>query len=111
MNGCHYFITNILQHFHALGVVKILVVIGALAVMLLGVIKIFLNLKDQETGFGPNSLRALGIVLFIPTLIIIPVIVTDFHTDTLAALLGTVAGYILSKGKEDDADKKNKTKK
>ena len=52
--------------------------------------------------FGPGSLRAVAMVLFIPTLVIIPLIVPQFQTETLAALLGTVAGYVLSKTDNKD---------
>lgn len=54
------------------------------------------RLKAKDQGFGPNSLKALGIVLFLPVLVIVSVIVPDFRSETLAALLGTVAGYVLS---------------
>lgn len=54
------------------------------------------RLKAKDQGFGPNSLKALGIVLFLPALVIVSVIVPDFRSETLAALLGTVAGYALS---------------
>ena len=54
----------------------------------------------MEKGFGPSSLKALGIVLFIPTLLIMAVH-GQFHSETLAALLGTVAGYVLSHSKSD----------
>jgi hydrogenase-4 membrane subunit HyfE len=74
--------------------------IGAFAVMFVGLRIVFSRLKAKNQGFGPNSLRALGIVLFLPALLIVPVIVPQFRTETLAALLGTVAGYILSKSSD-----------
>lgn len=88
------------------GLVSLVAVFGAFAAMLVGVCFIFSRLKQQ--GFGYNSLKALGLVLFIPTLIIVGAL-KDFKTETLAALLGTVAGYVLSSPKADgnkaDGDK------
>ena len=70
-------------------------VLGILVTMLIGVYWVFKTLNLRKQGFGPNSLKALGIVLFIPSLVLLALL-TDFKTETLAALLGTVAGYVLS---------------
>lgn len=77
-------------------------VIGAASVMLYGLHKIFERLAAKQQGFGPNTLKAIGVILFLPTLLILAVL-TDFKTETLAALLGTVAGYVLSNSKSDDS--------
>lgn len=82
--------------------IKLLAVIGALTAMMIGLFLIFSRLKAKQQGFGPNSLRAIGVVLFVPTLLILA-IVTEFKTETLAALLGAVAGYVLSNSKPDDS--------
>ena len=79
----------------------IVAVFGAIAAMLFGLWGVFARLKAKDQGFGPNSLKAIGVVLFVPTLLILA-IVTDFNTATLAALLGTVAGYVLSISKPED---------
>jgi hypothetical protein len=71
--------------------------------MLGGIWLVFARLKQKDQDFGPNSLKALGLVLFIPALLMISVTVASFQTETLAALLGTVAGYVLSHSKSDDA--------
>jgi len=60
------------------------------------------RLEERHQGFGPKSLKALGLVLFIPALLIISVVVPSFNADALAALLGTVAGYVLSQNRSDD---------
>lgn len=70
--------------------------------MLVGIWLVFARLKAKNQGFGPNSLRSLGMVLFIPSLILLPLIVPDFGKETLAALLGTVAGYVLSQSRDSD---------
>ncbi len=76
--------------------IKLIAVSGAVAAMLGGMWFTFERLKEKEQGFGPNSLKAIGIVIFIPSLVIIGIVVLNFQTETLAALLGTVAGYVLS---------------
>ncbi len=80
---------------------KLIAVLGAVVIILVGLALVFARLKAKEQGFGPNSLRAIGIVIFVPVLLILA-IVTEFKTETLAALLGTVAGYVLSNSKPDD---------
>lgn len=74
---------------------KIALVVGCVIVMLFGIGYVHGRLKEKEQGYGPNSLKALGMVLFIPTFLIIAVCL-EFETETIAALLGTVAGYVLS---------------
>lgn len=80
---------------------KVAAVVGAVLVMLYGLHKIFQRLTEKQQGFGPNSLKAIGVILFLPTLLILAVL-TDFKTETLAALLGTVAGYVLSNSESKD---------
>ena len=79
---------------------KVAAVAGTVIVMLYGLNRVYCRLKAMNQGFGPNSLRAIGIVMFLPTLLILALL-TDFKTETLAALLGTVAGYVLSNSKPD----------
>jgi hypothetical protein len=60
------------------------------------------RLEAKQQGFGPKSLKALGLVLFIPTLLVISVVVPNLNAEALAALLGTVAGYVLSQNRSED---------
>ncbi len=76
-------------------------VAGSVIVMIYGLKKIFERLEAKQQGFGPNTLKAIGVVLFLPTLLILAVL-TGFKTETLAALLGTVAGYVLSNSKPEE---------
>lgn len=76
-------------------------VAGSVIVMLYGLKKIFERLKEKQQGFGPNTLKAIGVVLFLPVLLILAVL-TEFKVETLAALLGTVAGYVLSNSKPEE---------
>ena len=84
------------------GVLSLVIAVGAVLAMLGGMFFVFVRLKQRDQGFGPNSLKALGLVLFIPTLLMVAVQKDGFQTETLAALLGTVAGYVLSHSKDDD---------
>lgn len=77
----------------------LILVVGALAVMFTGIHKIFQRLKEKDQGFGDNSLKAIGVVLLIPTILIMSV-TADFDKSTIAALLGTISGYILSRDRE-----------
>ena len=83
-----------------LSIAKAFAVVGSVAIMFYGTNRIYARLKQQGQGFGANSTKALGMMLFIPTIIILSIL-TDFRTETLAALLGTVAGYVLSSSKQD----------
>ena len=83
-------------------VLRFLAVLGACVGMVIGLKIVHERLKSKSQGFGPNSIKTLGIVLFLPTLILVGVVVPSFNGETLSALLGTVAGYVLSQSKPDD---------
>jgi hypothetical protein len=89
--------------FLAVSPLRLTAAIGGVLAMLGGLWSVFARLKAKNQGFGPNSLKALGLVLFVPTLLVIAVAVPEFNTQTLAALLGTVAGYVLSHSKPEDS--------
>lgn len=74
---------------------------AGLLAMLYGLYIVYQRLTAKNQGFGPNSVKAIGVVLFVPTLLILA-ITTNFQTETLAALLGTVAGYVLSNSKPEE---------
>ena len=84
-------------------ILSLVVAIGAALAMLFGLWLVFERLKAKDQGFGPSSLKAIGLVLFIPTLLMVAVAVDGFQSETIAALLGTVAGYVLSHSKADDS--------
>lgn len=79
-----------------------LAVIGAILVMIIGMFLVNNRLKGKNQGYGPNALKALGVVLFLP-LIVVLAILSDFKPETLSVLLGTVAGYVLS-GSENNSN-------
>jgi hypothetical protein len=64
---------------------------------------VFASVRRSDQGLSTNALKALGLVLFLPTLTFISIQREDFQSDALAALLGTVAGYVLSRSKGTDA--------
>jgi uncharacterized membrane protein YhaH (DUF805 family) len=70
-------------------------VLGVVLVMIVGMALVFRRLRQRNETFGANSIKALGLVLFLPSLMLLA-LVADFETETLAALLGVVAGYVLS---------------
>jgi uncharacterized membrane protein len=74
---------------------------GAVFVMIYGLYIIHQRITAKDQGFGPNTLKVVGVVLFIPTILILA-LVTSFQSETLAALLGTVAGYVLSNNSKND---------
>jgi hypothetical protein len=81
-------------------IIKLVAVIGCLVAMIYGARGVFLRLKEKNQGFAPNSLQALAIVFFLPIIVIVT-LVSDSNFEALAALLGTVAGYVLSSHKRD----------
>lgn len=76
-------------------------VIGAILSMLYGLNIVYKRVKAKGQGIGPNSLKAIGVVLFIPVILILALL-TELKAELLAALLGTIAGYVLSNSKSDD---------
>ena len=85
-------------------IAQLIGVVGAVVAMIYGLYIINQRIKAKNQGFGPNALKIVGVVLFIPTILILA-LVTNFQSETLAALLGTVAGYVLSNNnKNDDSD-------
>ncbi|GAA3935646.1 ComEC/Rec2 family competence protein [Litoribacillus peritrichatus] len=80
--------------------IHFLAISGAVVAMLMGIILTFYRLHVLEQNFSANSIKALGVLVFLPSLVIFAVL-TNFGSETLAALLGTVAGYVLSSSERD----------
>ena len=62
--------------------IKLIAVVGAVVAMLYGLYEVFARLKAKGQGFGPGALKAVGLVLFVPSLVILA-LATDFKTETL----------------------------
>ena len=60
-------------------ILKIVAVAGALLIALYGINRIDARMKAMNQGFGPNTLRALGLVIFLPALVVLAV-VTDLRS-------------------------------
>ena len=80
---------------------KLAAIVFAIVGMLYGAWGVFGRLKQKNTGFGPSSLQALAITFFLPTIVIVAV-VAELDKQAMAALLGTIAGYVLSSPKKND---------
>ena len=72
-------------------------ILGSIAMFICGLAFVFWTLKRRDRGFGEETNRALGIVLFLPVLFF-AIGYKDFPGEAIAALLGTLAGYIFSSG-------------
>lgn len=92
--------TSMTFELHA-STLQAIALIGAIIAMLYGLNIVYKRLKAKGQGFGSNSLKALGVVIFVPMLAILAT-TSNFQNETLAALLGTVAGYVLSSSKPDE---------
>lgn len=81
-------------------ILKLVAIVGCLIAILYGARGVFNRLKEKSQGFAPNSLQALAIVFFLPVVVIVT-LVAGLDSQALAALLGTIAGYVLSSPKRD----------
>lgn len=81
-------------------ITKIIAVLGAIVAMIYTLHLIFWRLKEVRQGFGPNTTKVIGMALFLPILFMLALL-TSFQIETLAALLGTIAGYVLSQSKPE----------
>jgi hypothetical protein len=79
---------------------KLVAIVGMLITILYGARGVFARLREKQAGFGPSSLQAFSITIFLPSVVIVALL-TGLDTQAIAALLGTIAGYALSSPKED----------
>lgn len=72
------------------------ILIACVVIMFLaGIWFVHITLKRQDQGFGPSSIKAMGILLFIP-LLVFSFGYTEIPGEAVTALLGTLAGYLFS---------------
>jgi len=76
-----------------------MVVFCATIVTLYGLYIVKERLTAKNQGFGTNALQAIGVVIFLPMIRTLASF-TSFSSEVLAALLGTLAGYIFSRGSD-----------
>lgn len=77
--------------------------IGFFVIMIV-LISLFFYSKRKAPYFGFHSIKFIGLILIFPGICILALISKDLiNGATLAALFGTIAGYVLSRDKEDDS--------
>mgnify|MGYP000026266379 CR=1 FL=1 len=54
--------------------------------------------RIKAKGLGPYNLQGLGLVLLLPTILMLLVVSDEMPTEVIATLLGGVAGYIFGRG-------------
>ena len=91
----------------ALEIVQIIAAFAATAAMLGGLVLVYVTLRNRERSFGAESSRVVAMTLFVPGIILIA-LATEFDKGALSALLGTVAGYLLSRESKDDGSSNKK---
>ncbi len=84
---------------------KVVTIISSFVLMFCGLVGV---LCRKEKGFGPSTNRALGIVLLIPSIIVLAVGLDKLSTETVATLIGAIAGYVLSSGGSETEGKARK---
>lgn len=80
----------------------ILVTISIICISLIsitGLVFLFKRLSAMNQGIGPLTLKTIGILSIIPPLVILVLLKNEIRPE-VAALFGTIAGYVLSKEKE-----------
>lgn len=85
------------------------VVVLFFIVMILLLILFFIHIRFLPTRIGFQSIKLIGFILIFPGICILTIVggTSVLSGETLAALLGTIAGYVLSR----DDDSKDPTRK
>ena len=77
----------------------------ALAAAIIRLVGGALIVYRRSTGWGPATLSAFGLVLLVPTILILAV-TNALSKEILATLLGGVAGYIFGRASGSDGDRR-----
>jgi hypothetical protein len=80
--------------------VQILALAAAIIMLVGGALIVY----RRSTGWGPATLSAFGLVLLVPTILILAV-TNALSKEILATLLGGVAGYIFGRASGGDGDR------
>ena len=64
-------------------------------IMFIGLIAVFHNRARLKRGIGGRAIQSLAVILIVPSIIVLTVL-GIFGSDTAAALLGALIGYVLS---------------
>lgn len=78
--------------------------IAFFVIMLTLIILFFYHIRYKNQYLGFQSIKYIGLVLMFPGICILALVGGDklISGSTLAALLGTIAGYVLSRERDDD---------
>lgn len=80
---------------------SLVIIIAFFLIMALLLVKFFKHLKDNNQRIGYQSIKLIGLILIFPGVCILAIGGQGIlKGETLAALFGTIAGYVLSR--EDD---------
>ena len=77
----------------------LLLAAAALALMMAGAGLAIMFRQVADKGLGPYNLQGLGLVMLIPTVLMLALI-DAVRPEVVATLLGGVAGYIFGRGDE-----------
>jgi len=77
----------------------LLLAAAALALMMAGAGLAIMFRQVADKGLGPYNLQGLGLVMLIPTVLMLA-LVDAVRPEVVATLLGGVAGYIFGRGDE-----------
>jgi hypothetical protein len=89
---------------------KLIAIIGLLTIMTWTIIQIFGYVKTSQVFIGHNTIKLIGFVLLLPSICIVSLVSPSvINGSVLAALLGTIAGYVLSRNQENDGDSNKNT--
>lgn len=83
--------------------IKTILELGACIIMIGGTIAVFAERFIHKKSFGIRVIQFLAMLLIIPTIIILA-LENILNTETIAALLGALIGYIYVLAKEKDVD-------
>lgn len=83
-------------------IATLIIVVAFFLVMILLLLQFFMHLKDHKQRIGYQSIKLIGLILIFPGVCVLALIGGKdiLSGETLAVLLGTIAGYVLSR--EDD---------
>ena len=92
--------------------IAIMIVYLCIGIMLVGMIATFHNRAKRNKGIGGRAIQMLTVVMVVPSILALAVL-DILKSDTVAALLGALIGYVLSglSDFEKEKTKRNSTKK
>lgn len=83
-------------------IAELIIIIAFFLIMILLIYKFFRHLADHKQRIGYQSIKLIGLILIFPGICILALVGGEkiLSGQTLAVLLGTIAGYVLSREDE-----------